>query len=775
MKVTIANQNKITRRYARYAEIPSCAPGWQTFKYGKLGELTENIRTFALPFESQTYTFKMQYEYDSWNRIQTMTYPDGEVVSYEYNRGGMLNKVFGSVTRNLWEMIEPVQIQGGLTEPDGVMGGGIAVPIDPPVGPIEPQTITYRYPYIDSIIYNVFELKDSVVYGNGTSAHYEYDSLQRLSHLRSYTASGSKMQDITYTYDSASNITHISNSTGSVSGLGGRYEGHYTYDNLYRLVAANGYWKNSRDSLPFSESMNYTANGRILKKTVNARILNGNHSTTKSSDFRYNYASHSNQVSTITDGALPVVTQSFLWDGCGNVDRWAMLTKTGIQWIRTHTWTEDNRLQTVADNNWFSYYQYDAGGERTYKLTWAGSTSNRSGDRSIYYTPDEATLYASPYLVITPQGYTKHYYAEAERITSQLGKGQFVDVGTPVVSDSLVQVKLQAVTGNVEYPATLTVPSSGTFAYLDTLTNQQNATSTLYFYHPDHLGSSSWITTTNGTVKQHLHYLPWGEDFVNQRSSHFDGVRYTFSAKEKDTETGYSYFGFRYYSSDLSIWLSVDPMSDKYPSTSPYAYCRNNPIILVDPNGSKDRPFNRHTDSPTTKIKGTSTPIKKISCGKINIKFDIISTLTSYNCHSYAWHDSKGDNNPQKGDIPHALDGSELPLWDNNPADDIKEQNVRQLDPSEDNIPGDIVIYYTDNNSNNQYDDGEFITHSAVVKTVDEEGYTTEVIAKNGDKCLVVGHPDAPGYYKKDKDNNPTKRAYFRRPKNEERRTTNEN
>ena len=749
--------------------------GWQTFKYGKLGEVTENIRTFALPFESQTYTFKMQYEYDSWNRIQTMTYPDGEVVSYEYNRGGMLNKVFGSVTRNLWEMIEPVQIQGGLTEPDGVMGGGIAVPIDPPVGPIEPQTITYRYPYIDSIIYNVFELKDSVIYGNGTRVRYEYDSLQRLSHLRSYTDSGSKMQNITYIYDSASNITHVSNSAGSVSGLGGRYEGHYTYDKLYRLVAANGYWKNSRDSLPFSESMNYTANGRILKKTVNAGILNGNHSTTKSSDFRYSYASHSNQVSTITDGALPIVTQSFLWDDCGNVDRWAMLSKTGTQWLRTHTWTEDNRLQTVADNNWFSYYQYDAGGERTYKLTWAGSTSNRSGDRSIYYTPDEATLYTSPYLVITPQGYTKHYYAESERITSQLGKGQFADVGTPVVSDSLVQVKLQAVTGNVEYPATLTVPSSGTFAYLDTLTNQQNATSTLYFYHPDHLGSSSWITTTNGTVKQHLHYLPWGEDFVNQRSSHFDGVRYTFSAKEKDTETGYSYFGARYYSSDLSIWLSVDPMSDKYPSTSPYAYCRNNPIILVDPNGSKDRPFNRHTDSPTTKIKGTSTPIKKISCGKINIKFDIISTLTSYNCHSYAWHDSKGDNNPQKGDIPHALDGSELPLWDNNPADDIKEQNVRQLDPSEDNIPGDIVIYYTDNNSNNQYDDGEFITHSAVVKTVDEEGYTTEVIAKNGDKCLVVGHPDAPGYYKKDKDNNPTKRAYFRRPKNEERRTTNEN
>ena len=60
-----------------------------------------------------------------------------------------------------------------------------------------------------------------------------------------------------------------------------------------------------------------------------------------------------------------------------------------------------------------------------------------------------------------------------------------------------------------------------------------------------------------------------------------------FSAKERDPETGLSYFGSRYYSSDLSIWLSVDPMSDKYPSFSPYVYCANNPVKLVDPNGEE--------------------------------------------------------------------------------------------------------------------------------------------------------------------------------------------
>ena len=66
---------------------------------------------------------------------------------------------------------------------------------------------------------------------------------------------------------------------------------------------------------------------------------------------------------------------------------------------------------------------------------------------------------------------------------------------------------------------------------------------------------------------------------------------HTFSAKEKDTETGLSYFGARYYSSDLSIWLSVDPMAAKYPSLSPYVYCANNPIKLVDPNGEEITKF----------------------------------------------------------------------------------------------------------------------------------------------------------------------------------------
>ncbi|MDX9697475.1 MAG: RHS repeat-associated core domain-containing protein [Bacteroidales bacterium] len=69
-----------------------------------------------------------------------------------------------------------------------------------------------------------------------------------------------------------------------------------------------------------------------------------------------------------------------------------------------------------------------------------------------------------------------------------------------------------------------------------------------------------------------------------QRNSSWN-TPYTFSGKEKDVETGYGYFGARYYDSGLSIWLSVDSMSDKYPNLSPYNYCANNPVIFIDPDG----------------------------------------------------------------------------------------------------------------------------------------------------------------------------------------------
>ena len=554
--------------------------GWQTFKYGKLGEVTENIRTFALPYDNQTYTFKMNFEYDSWNRIQSMTYPDGEVVHYQYNHGGDLFSIYGEYSRRI--PITPSQDStwtGPKYQPDD-MGRDI-----PSGNQLYTDTV-FTFHYIDSIRYDKYGMRTQIRYGNGTLAEYEYDSLRRLSGLQARTSSGYLMQNISYTYDNVGNITGIANVASQTSGMGGPYDAQYTYDNLYRLSSATGSWHPRGLRLPFSMSMLYSPNGQILSKRADYSIYENGTVTNRNLFNGYTYPAGRNTVTVVEDG-LNSDRNVFTWDASGNMTSWR-LRGTGASMVRNQDWTEDNRLRSVVDWDNYSYYMYDANGDRICKLVWQGNVHTINGISTVYYTPAGVTLYTSPYLVVTPQGYTKHYYAESERVASQVGKGRFAGVKVSLADSASTVSKLLVATQSVGMdPQTGGTPSTPYLAYLGSLTDRTDSVPENYFYHPDHLGSASWITDSAGRPVQHLQYLPWGESFVDQRSSTFDGARFTFSAKEKDAETGFSYFGSRYYNSDLSIWLSVDPMSDKYPSMSPYVYCANNPIKLVDPNGEE--------------------------------------------------------------------------------------------------------------------------------------------------------------------------------------------
>jgi len=77
-----------------------------------------------------------------------------------------------------------------------------------------------------------------------------------------------------------------------------------------------------------------------------------------------------------------------------------------------------------------------------------------------------------------------------------------------------------------------------------------------YFYHPDHLGSSSFITNTDGEVVQHIEYVPYGEVFIEERNNVWN-TPYLFNAKEFDEETGLYYYGARYYDSRLAIFTQL--------------------------------------------------------------------------------------------------------------------------------------------------------------------------------------------------------------------------
>ena len=106
----------------------------------------------------------------------------------------------------------------------------------------------------------------------------------------------------------------------------------------------------------------------------------------------------------------------------------------------------------------------------------------------------------------------------------------------------------------------------------------------IYFYHSDHLGSSSLITNFDGEVTQHVEYIPYGEIFMEERNSSFS-TPYLFNAKELDDETGLYYYGARYFDPTGAMWLSVDPLFEKYAGMSPYNYCSGNPVKFIDPDG----------------------------------------------------------------------------------------------------------------------------------------------------------------------------------------------
>ncbi|NRT13769.1 RHS repeat-associated protein [Flavobacterium sp. 28A] len=120
------------------------------------------------------------------------------------------------------------------------------------------------------------------------------------------------------------------------------------------------------------------------------------------------------------------------------------------------------------------------------------------------------------------------------------------------------------------------------------------------------MGSTSYISTRNGSISQHVEYIAFGEILFEEHSSSFSSP-YLFNGKELDRETNLSYYGARYLDMKTSLWLNVDPLALFNPTfehefyfdgqhnggiynsgnLSNYNYCYQNPIKYIDPNGKQ--------------------------------------------------------------------------------------------------------------------------------------------------------------------------------------------
>ena len=107
-----------------------------------------------------------------------------------------------------------------------------------------------------------------------------------------------------------------------------------------------------------------------------------------------------------------------------------------------------------------------------------------------------------------------------------------------------------------------------------------------FYFHKDHLGSSTVMTDCNGiSWEERTEYMPFGSMRIHEG---IDLTAYKFTDQELDAETGLYNYGARLYDPLIGRFICADIIiPDLYnpQSLNRYSYCLNNPLIYVDPNG----------------------------------------------------------------------------------------------------------------------------------------------------------------------------------------------
>ncbi|SMC46161.1 RHS repeat-associated core domain-containing protein [Moheibacter sediminis] len=590
------------------------ASGVQQFKYGRLGEVTYNLRSVAVPGD-KAYWFQTKWEYDTWNRVKKIIYPDEEEVTYFYNRGGELHAITSKKQAQQNENI------------------------------------------ISQLGYDKFGQRTYLRYGNGTETNYEYeDNRRRLDNMTVNNANRTFL-DNNYNYDVLSNVTSVMNSAAlpGAGKIGGATEYIYTYDDLNRLKTATGIFtgRNAADDgyeqQQYSLEMSYDKMHNILSKEQLHQKAPGQSggtwtdipATTYRLDYMdaandgYNSASYNVAGYSYSQPHAPrkiidkpyetstgndIKIKMYEYDANGNMTHLTQATGESetVEKLRTNLWDEENRLRAVditpdAEGiRPIAIYTYDAGGERILKHNNTSVSIYLNGKKVADEIKTDAMLYPSG-MVVARLGsngdeeneqtlaYTKHYYAGTQRVSSKIGTtenlGDFLQdwftggIGGPVdVVGSSNQVIVNAEQGVIQVYDELGIDtpeynSNPVFYPVQSFTHGATENE-IYWFHPDHLGSTSYITNVLGEVSQHMEYFAFGETFVEEHRSS-NNSPYKFNGKELDEETGWYYYGARYYDARTSVWLSVDPLAEKYPNISPYAYCAQNPIVFIDPDGER--------------------------------------------------------------------------------------------------------------------------------------------------------------------------------------------
>jgi RHS repeat-associated protein len=300
----------------------------QKFEYDPLGAVVSETSTMLVHNLNDAIgakkTYTTSFTYEAFGRMRTVTYPDGEVVTNDYDRGGLLKSVKG--------------VKAGVP-----------------------------YTYVDRLEYDHFLDQRLLLVGNKVQTLHEYDAAtRRLVHQVANTPVR-EIQDFNFGYDKVGNLTKVANDVPApVPSLkGGPSTQTFKYDPYYRLQSAEGTAavapKGTRD---YKLDLTYDVNGNVASKRQ-TDVIDGK---LEQKPTTYEFASLTYR-SDKPHQLDKVGTKSYTYDPNGNLTGW---TDGGNS--RTVTWDATDRVRSVADQGSTTSYTYDAEGDLAIERGPAGET-----------------------------------------------------------------------------------------------------------------------------------------------------------------------------------------------------------------------------------------------------------------------------------------------------------------------------------------------------------------------------------------------------------------
>jgi RHS repeat-associated protein len=365
------------------------------------------------------------------------------------------------------------------------------------------------------------------------------------------------VQDLSYTYDPVGNVTRTADAAQSTVFFANQLvapAGDYLYDSVYRILTASGRehigqttdWDDSsRRVVPLPSDPNAMRNyTSTYSYDLVGNLTSIAHSAAGGSwtrSYRYDEQNADPTNNHLTSTQVGPTVEPYSHDGNGNISSMPHLSAMTCDYRNQ---LRSTASQVVAGAVPATWYRYDAAKTRLRKALVRPDGSLASErvylgafERYREFAIDGTTITLERQTLIVPDG-TRHLALVESTIT------------------------------DTAHPAGLPVM-------------------TTRYQFADRLGSSCVELDENAAVITYEEYYPYGStSFQAGRSqAEVSLKRYRFTGRERDTETGFSYHGMRYYAPWLGRWTSSDP-AGLVDGTGLYSYSRGNPIRLTDPDGT---------------------------------------------------------------------------------------------------------------------------------------------------------------------------------------------